>query len=70
MFLNRQIRDRSAALGAKLDLPLSACGANVLAAQDLIIAERERLLREPVDRVVALVKLERRKRSVTAALCG
>ncbi|WP_156467599.1 peptidoglycan-binding protein [Methylobacterium sp. Leaf102] len=56
VFLNRQIRDRSAALGAKLELPLSTCGANSLAQQDLIIAERERLLREPVDRVITLVE--------------
>ncbi|WP_289015460.1 peptidoglycan-binding domain-containing protein [uncultured Methylobacterium sp.] len=56
VFLNRQIRDRSAALGAKLDLPLSACGANDLAKQDLIFAERERLLREPVDRMITLVE--------------
>lgn len=56
VFLNRQIRDRSAALGAKLDLPLAACGPNNLAKQDLIFAERERLLREPVDRVITLVE--------------
>ncbi|KQO99312.1 hypothetical protein ASF33_06655 [Methylobacterium sp. Leaf92] len=56
VFLNRQIRDRSAALGAKLDLPLAACGPNDLAKQDLIFAERERLLREPVDRVITLVE--------------
>jgi len=56
VFLNRQIRDRSAALGAKLDLPLAACSANGLANQDLIFAERERLLREPVDRVITLVE--------------
>lgn len=55
VFLNRQIRDRSAALGAKLDLPLGSCGVNDLTKQDLIFAERERLLREPVDRVIALV---------------
>lgn len=56
VFLNRQIRDRSAALGAKLALPLATCGANDLAKQDLIFAERERLLREPVDRMVTLVE--------------
>ncbi len=56
VFLNRQIRDRSAGLGAKLDLPLQACGPNDLAKQDLIFAERERLLREPVDRVITLVE--------------
>ena len=55
VFLNRQIRDRSTTLGAKLDLPLPACGANDLAKHDLIFAERERLLREPVDRVISLV---------------
>lgn len=55
VFLNRQIRDRSAALGAKLDLPLDTCGTNDLANQDLIFAERERLLREPVNRVIGLV---------------
>ncbi|CAA2156781.1 hypothetical protein MBRA_02215 [Methylobacterium brachiatum] len=55
VFLNRQIRDRSAMLGARPDLPLAACGANDLAKQDLIFAERERLLREPVDRVITLV---------------
>lgn len=55
VFLNRQIRDRSAAVGAKLDLPLAACGANDLAKQDMIFAERERLLREPIDRVISLV---------------
>ncbi|TXN73033.1 hypothetical protein FV230_02735 [Methylobacterium sp. WL6] len=55
VFLNRQIRDRSAALGAKLALPLATCGANDLAKQDLIFAERERLLREPVDRMITLV---------------
>ncbi len=41
VFLNRQIRDRSAALGAKLDLPLESCGVNDLTKQDLIFAERE-----------------------------
>lgn len=56
VFLNRQIRDRGAALGAKLDLPLAACGANDLAKQDLVFAERERLLREPVERVISLVE--------------
>ncbi|MCF4128048.1 hypothetical protein [Methylobacterium sp. SyP6R] len=56
VFLNRQIRDRSAGLGAKLDLPLRPCGPNDLAKQDLIFAERERLLREPVDRVITLVE--------------
>lgn len=56
VFMNRQIRDRSAALGAKLDLPLGSCGANDLAQQDLVFAERERLLREPVDRVISLVE--------------
>ncbi|MFK5595877.1 hypothetical protein ACFZ8E_02550 [Methylobacterium sp. HMF5984] len=56
VFLNRQIRDRSAALGAKLALPLATCGANDLAKQDLIFAERERLLREPVDRMITLVE--------------
>jgi len=56
VFTNRQIRDRSAALGAKLDLPLGPCGANDLAQQDLVFAERERLLREPVDRVISLVE--------------
>ncbi|MCJ2095121.1 hypothetical protein MKK67_21830 [Methylobacterium sp. J-072] len=55
VFMNRQIRDRSAALGAKLDLPLASCGANDLVSQDLIFAERERLLREPVNRVISLV---------------
>ncbi|WP_187276037.1 peptidoglycan-binding protein [Methylobacterium sp. WL116] len=54
VFLNRQIRDRSAALGARLDLPLAACASGTLADQDLIFAERDRLLREPVDRVIAL----------------
>lgn len=56
VFLNRQIRDRSAAIGAKLALPLATCGANDLAKQDLIFAERERLLREPVDRMISLVE--------------
>ena len=56
VFLNRQIRDRSAALGAKLALPLATCGANDLAKQDLVFAERERLLREPVDRMITLVE--------------
>ncbi|MFJ7436972.1 hypothetical protein ACIQW5_04860 [Methylorubrum thiocyanatum] len=56
VFLNRQIRDRGAALGAKLDLPLAACGPNDLAKQDLVFAERERLLREPVDRMITLVE--------------
>ncbi|GMA74808.1 hypothetical protein GCM10025880_12250 [Methylorubrum aminovorans] len=55
VFLNRQIRDRGAALGAKLDLPLAACGPNDLAKQDLVFAERERL-REPVDRMITLVE--------------
>ncbi len=41
---------------AKLDLPLRPCGPNDLAKQDLIFAERERLLREPVDRVITLVE--------------
>ena len=56
MFLNRQIRDCSAALGATLYLPLSASSPNGLAQQDLIFAERERLLREPVDRAIPLVE--------------
>ncbi|MDP4022019.1 hypothetical protein Q8W71_05245 [Methylobacterium sp. NEAU 140] len=54
VFLNRQIRDRTAALGARLDLPLASCAPGTLAEQDLIFAERDRLLREPVDRVIAL----------------
>lgn len=56
VFLNRQIRDHGGALGAKLDLPLATCGQNELAKQDLVFAERERLLREPVDRVISLVE--------------
>lgn len=55
VFLNRQIRDRSAALAAKLHLPLAVCGPSELTKQDLIFAERERLLREPVDRVITLI---------------
>ncbi len=56
VFLNRQFRDRSAALGARLDLPLAACAPGTLAEQDLIFAERDRLLREPVERVIALAE--------------
>lgn len=56
VFLNRQIRDRSAALGARLALPLSTCVPGALPDQDLIFAERDRLLREPVDQVVALAE--------------
>ena len=56
VFLNRQIRDRTAALGARLDFPLAACAPGTLAEQDLIFAERDRLLREPVDRVIALAE--------------
>ena len=43
-------------VGARPELPLAACGANDLAKQDLIFVERERLLREPVDRVITLVE--------------
>lgn len=56
VFLNRQIRDRSAAFGAQLNLPLTVCAPSALAEQDLIFAERDRLLREPVDRVIALAE--------------
>lgn len=56
VFLNRQIRDRTAALGARFDLPLENCAPGTLAEQDLIFAERDRLLREPVERVIALAE--------------
>ncbi len=45
VFLNRQIRDRSAMWGQARPAA-RRCGANDLAKQDLIVAERERLLRE------------------------
>ena len=54
VFLNRQIREKVGSLGAKLDWPLGPCEPAAMPEYDLIVAERDRLLREPVDRVIAL----------------
>lgn len=56
IFLNRQIREKAASLGTRLSFPLPACDPAALAKIDLVIAERDRLLREPIDRVIALME--------------
>src|SRR4029079_8169071 len=66
VFLNRQIRESVARLGAKLPFDLTSCPSTGLDSFDLVIAERDLLLKEPADRVIAL--MEAVNRNVLAPL--